>query len=96
MNNNVPNESVPSRVTAQLLGISQRMVQMLGVRWEKNAIAAQDARLANSPENGLRREFNSRRACNNLLDIAEYRENAVRERLGQPLLNWRREAGHES
>jgi hypothetical protein len=92
-----PTVSVPSRITSEILGISQRMVQFQGARWEKNAIATHDSKLPNSPDNGLRREFNSRRrAFNDTRDINEYRENAVRERLGEPLLNWRKEHCHES
>lgn len=89
--------SLPSRVTAQILGISQRMVQLLGARWEFNARVDHDSNLFSSPTVGLRREFTtSHKAVYDPRDIDEYRANAVRERLGQPHLNWRKEASHDS
>lgn len=84
-----------SHQTAELLGITQRMIQLLGQRWEMAARLAGDPDLLSAPAHGLRREFNTAtRSTYNPRDVSEYRENAVRARLNQPLRNWRKEIDH--
>jgi hypothetical protein len=82
--------------TAALIHRACRTIQAWGAQWERVARASGNPNLPSSPATGLRRTgAEAGRALYDRRDIEEYLENAVREVLGQPLQNWRKEAGDE-
>lgn len=82
--------------TAAVLHRACRTIQAWGAEWERTARASGSPSLPSSPANGLRRSgAEAGRALYDRRDIEEYLENAVRQVLGQPLQNWRKEASNE-
>ncbi len=81
---------------AALLHRAERTIQTWGLKWEQAAREMGDPYIPSSPAKGLRRSGASTgRAMHDQRDVDEYVENAVREVIGQPLQNWRKEVRDE-
>jgi hypothetical protein len=89
-------ELLTTSETAKLLHRAERTIQSWGLSWERTARAAKNPNLPSSPAIGLRRSgADAGRALYDRRDIDEYVENSIREVLGQPLSNWRKETNRE-
>jgi hypothetical protein len=85
-------ELLTTHETAALLHRANRTIQSWGLSWERAARAEKNPDLPSAPAIGLRRSGAiAGRSVHDLRDIDEYLENSIRETLGQPLLNWRKE-----
>ncbi len=82
----------PAWQAAAHLRCATRTIQHRGQQWERNARTTGDPYLPSSPKNGLRRSwYKVNESAYSFEDLAEFIENSVRERIGQPLVSWRRE-----
>lgn len=88
-------ELLTTHETATLLHRASRTIQSWGLSWEREAREENNPILPSSPANGLRRSGAAAgRSLHDRRDIDEYLENSIREGLGQPLLNWRKEVNN--
>lgn len=83
---------LPAWEAAAYLMCALRTIQHRGQLWERNARRVGDPLMPSSPGNGLRRSWaHMNKSAYDPRDLDEYHENGLRERIGQPLVCWRRE-----
>lgn len=83
---------LPALEAATYLMCALRTIQHWGQQWEANARRVGDPLMPSSPGNGLRRSWaHMNKSAYDPRDLDEYHENGLRERIGQPLVSWRRE-----